>query len=105
MTEMENDKVMYWSERIREFYGTRDDGPLHYTLNELFPLKQYQFGELLLMGPNDPYTYLDCSYKDWSTTAKVLIDHVYNGYDPREITLTDALTVAAGPTGPLQNRV
>lgn len=105
MTLHENNKVIYWSEEIRQLYGTRDGGPLYYSMNELYPLRQYQFGELLVMGPNYPYTYLDCGYKNWDTTVRVLIDHIYNGYDPREIALTDDLKMPAFPTGPLQNRV
>lgn len=100
-----DEKIVYMSERIQTFYGTREGIALHYRPEELFPLKSYQFGELRVNGPNNPYPYLDCLYKDWDKSVRVLIDHVYNGYDPRVIPITDELCVPALPTGPLVDRV
>ena len=100
-----DNKIMYWSERIREFYGTRDNGPLYITPEELFPLKDYQFGQLLVKGPNNPYQYLNSGYPNWDKEVRVLIDHYYNGYDPRVIALTPELAIPAQPTGPLIDRV
>jgi lipopolysaccharide cholinephosphotransferase len=36
---------------------------------ELFPLKRYTFGPLVVWGPNNPVPYLNRGYKDWQTKA------------------------------------
>jgi lipopolysaccharide cholinephosphotransferase len=99
-----NDKFIYWAPNIAEFYAMRDGGPVYYTPEELFPLKEYPFGELLVMGPNNPVPYLDVYYKDWHSTGRVQVDHEYNLYDPNAITLTDEYRVPAKPTGPIIDR-
>ena len=99
-----NDKIIYWDPNIQEYYATRDEGPVYYTPEELFPLKEYHFGELLVMGPNNPFPYLDIYYKGWRTTGLVLINHRFNIYDPCPINLTDEHKVPAMPTGPLEHR-
>lgn len=41
-----------------------------YFLNgELFPLKLYSFGPLMLYGPNKPISYLDRAYPNWNKSA------------------------------------
>lgn len=37
--------------------------------NELFPLKRYTLGPLVVWGPKDPVPYLNRSYKDWEEKA------------------------------------
>jgi phosphorylcholine metabolism protein LicD len=36
-----------------------------YNYDELYPLKNYNFGPLVLKGPNDPIKYLDRTYPNW----------------------------------------
>ncbi len=105
LTVNQDGKIMYSSENIREYYGIRDGGPQHYKIDELYPLKEYSFGELKVLGANDPYTYLDCAYENWASEARIQIDHYYNIYDPEAIPLTADLTGPAQPTGPLLDRV
>lgn len=99
-----DDKIIYWSHYIQVWYATRDGGPVYYTPDELFPLKEYHFGELSVMGPNNPFPYLDAYYKNWQTSARILLDHVENIWDPRTIMLTDEHKVPGVPTGPLEHR-
>lgn len=37
--------------------------------NELYPLKPYKFGPLVLNGPNNHQNYLDRAYTNWKTVA------------------------------------
>jgi len=41
----------------------------YFNYSELFPLKDYTFGPLILKGPNNPYQFLDRAYPNWQTTA------------------------------------
>lgn len=38
-----------------------------YNHDEVYPLKEYKFGPLLLKGPNMPSKFLDRTYKNWET--------------------------------------
>ena len=42
----------------------------YFSENELFPLKKYTFGPLILYGPNLAINYLDRTYPDWNSTAE-----------------------------------
>ena len=44
----------------------------YFTKNELYPLKNYKFGPLLLSGPNIAYNYLNRTYPNWFNTAEAL---------------------------------
>ncbi len=50
----------------------------YYLEEELFPLKQYKFGNLLLNGPNYPLDYLDRMYPNWRFVGKHIFDHKEN---------------------------
>ncbi len=96
---------IYADKPTSTYFAKRDDGPIYYTQDELFPLKQYPFGDLVVWGPQDPYPYLDNYYKGWRTTAKFLESHRTYSYSPKTVVLTEDDTVPAQPLGPLENRV
>ncbi len=96
---------IYMYRKIRKVFGKRDNGPIYYTEDELYPLKEYTFGELTVMGPNNPFTFVDLYFKDWRTTAKFLKSHNKQTYYSTEVILTDELKVPARPTGPLEDRI
>lgn len=60
-------------------WGAKRDGkPPHFKSSEIFPLKQYVFGPIIVMGPNNPYPELDAWYgADWNSVA-------YRGYDHKK---------------------
>lgn len=51
--------------------------------SELFPLKRYQFDTLMLLGPSQPYRYLNTTYgDDWYKVKKNhIIDHESNSFN------------------------
>jgi len=55
-------KLVYKDEKQRNFYKHE-----YYYLDEIFPLKKYRLGPLILDGPRDPYPYLSRAYGDWKT--------------------------------------
>lgn len=50
----------------------------YYLDSELFPLKKYKFGRLLLNGPKYPLDYLDRMYPNWRYVGKHIFDHKKN---------------------------
>lgn len=98
--------VMLWEE-YNDFFRyerTVNDLGWLYTLSiqrtDLFPLREYEFGELYLMGPRNPYPYLDFVYKNWAKIG-VISNHSTNFR--REIVLTDQDKIPAVPMGPLKD--
>ncbi len=67
-----NDKFyykMHWNQE-------KTAGIVYMKAEELFPLRSYVFGPLVVSGPNNPYPYLDRWYGyDWSTIACGSYDH------------------------------
>ena len=96
-------RYFYADKATQCFYATRDGGPIYYTKDELFPLKEYRFGALTVWGPQDPIPYLDNYFKRWQTQARFLVNHAQ--YDSKTIRLTDQDKVPAQPVGPLIDRV
>jgi hypothetical protein len=41
----------------------------YYFYNEIFPIKEYTFGPIILKGPNNPYDFLERTYPNWKYTA------------------------------------
>lgn len=41
----------------------------YYFYNEIFPIKDYTFGPIILKGPNNPYLFLERTYPNWRFTA------------------------------------
>lgn len=98
-------KYIYADPGTQMYFAQRDDGPIYYTQDELFPLRPYTFGALSVWGPQDPYPYLNNYYKEWQTTAKFLINHATYSYSSKTVILTDKDKVPAEPLGPLEDRV
>lgn len=42
----------------------------YFLHDEIYPIKTYKFGELILYGPNNPFNYLTRTYNDYNTISK-----------------------------------
>lgn len=99
----ENDIIYEWN----QFKEPRNDRNIAIYSNELFPLKDYKFGNFHVKGPNNPFNYLICCYgKDCINVAHYGQSHndtenIKNG----TIELTQVDKIPAQPIGPLQDRV
>lgn len=49
----------------------------YYKDDEIFPLKDYKFGNLTIKGPNNPVPYLERQYGDWKTPVKEKGHHTF----------------------------
>lgn len=72
-------KLRDFETRIDIFFMNKDENGIYryrfpfniqysnewYKHDELYPLKEYKFGPLLLKGPNMPSKFLDRTYKNW----------------------------------------
>lgn len=100
---VERKNKIFYDPRRNVYWIKRDGGPIYITKDELYPLKEYQFGEITLLGPNNPNPFLNCSFgHNWPNVA-----HKWNHFtDQREIVvLTEKDKLPAQPTGPLEDRV
>ena len=98
----ENDITYRW-----KFKNPRNDKNVAIYANELFPIKDYKFGNLLVKGPNDPFQYLICCYGP-KCMDEAHFGHFHFGrkyVKKGTIKLTKKYKVPAMPTGPLQDRV
>ena len=84
-------------------FGWREEEQIFFKKDELYPLKEYTFGELKLYGPNNPIEYLNYKYENWNQVADKF-NHKFN-IEKEKVKLTDEDRVPAGPTGPLENRI
>ena len=90
-------------------YGYRDGEEIFINKDELFPLKEYKFGECTVMGPKEPSKYLESMYgKDVFEVAYQW--HAHSNDFMHKVTsvkihLTEKDKVPAQPTGPLRERV
>ena len=66
---------------------------------DLFPLKDYQFGDFFVKGPQNPYPYLARVYKKWKDIASYYINH---NYILDFAYISDKTMHCAMPTGPLK---
>jgi lipopolysaccharide cholinephosphotransferase len=59
----------------------RENWPLDYFYdNELYPLRKYRFGDVLLNGPNKPYTFLTRSFGNgWEINAEIKVENKNSG--------------------------
>jgi len=79
------------------------DKKVIFTVNELYPLKEYPFGEIVLYGAKNPTPFFNRSYgKDWANMA-VKYNHASRGRRA-VVRLTKEDKRPAQPTGPLQDR-
>lgn len=90
-------------------FGYRDGEEIFITQDELYPLKQYAFGDFVVMGANSPINYLKSMYgKDCLTTAYQWHAHrngVLQSVKKVKMTLSDKEKVPARPTGPILEKV
>jgi lipopolysaccharide cholinephosphotransferase len=99
ITHVVNDKVFY----ERSFWGNRGDIPQFLTLEELYPLTMYEFGEYRVYGPAKPDLFLYAKYgHNWLTQA-----HHYNHTNThqKELVYSYGPFFPAQPTGPIKNRI
>lgn len=83
-------------------YYYKEKKTVRFYLDELYPLKEYSFGETVLYGPRKTDRYLARWFgKDWENKA-VKYNHASR---EREVALlTEEDRRPAQPTGPLENR-
>lgn len=99
--------IMLFSKQNNKYvYDTKHIGPYHKSIffdeKDLFPLKKYEFGQLMIMGPQNPVPYLNLAYPDWQTHAH-MSNHFYFG---GPITpLLEEYLIPAQPTGPLNDNI
>ena len=65
---VEENKKIYFEKR-KAARGMRKGDFIFFTADELFPLREYTFGELTVYGPNNPINYLNYKYPGWRHTA------------------------------------
>ena len=81
-----------------------------FYVDELFPLRKYQFGEIEVFGPKESQPNLNRLYPGWHKYAVIQQPHNLhirlNGIEQKtKFLLTPRLLQPAMPTGPLQDRV
>jgi len=108
LRERKNGKIYYVSRHKRKHlvWGHRDGDEIFVTDQEVYPVKEYRFGELTLHGPQDPLPYFNAIFgNDWNEIAYQTINH--RGRLARKVkkTLTDHDRKPALPTEPLLDRV
>lgn len=94
--QQENNKICYsWKKNKSEFKIE------FININELFPMKDYKFGNFLIKGPNNPIKYLVSCY------GEQCMDEAYYGRTKKFWTmkLTSKDKAPANPTKPLQNNI
>lgn len=98
-----DDKLMYINYLKKP---VRDDGQFFMKVDEVFPLKKYLFGPLLLNGPQNPSNYLKLWYgDDWNDVGYKDYDHSKEkGLKKVKVFLTDETRKPALP-GALEHHV
>ncbi len=90
-------------------YGYRDGEEIFITKDELYPLKEYKFGNFAVMGPQAPMKYLESMYgKDVLEIAYQWHAHkndFFHKLTKVKMHLTEKDRVPAQPIGPLEERV
>ena len=101
LTFVKDGKVFYTSPS----WGNRGEFKLYKTLDELFPLQDYQFGALVVKGSNDPSLYFNAFYgSNWYDVAKVRSYHPNKVIAGKTFTLKEEDRVPAFPVEPLEDR-
>lgn len=97
--------VMIFVERNGIYEYENKDVPWYhdakFAAKDLYPLKDYEFGECKLLGPNNPYPYLSKVYKKWQIKAYIW-SHFYNIKTSKYLN-KGSVQPHAKPTGPLKN--
>jgi len=74
LTYQENDLIFYSCPKLQKAWR-RGNRPLFFKDEELFPLKEYDFGIFKIIGPNIPNPYLKAAYgKNCLKRAVAIID-------------------------------
>lgn len=68
-------KIVMCNKKFRQCYVNCE-----YRTSEMFPLKKYRFGELELMGPNNPFGYLERYYAKHCMAVNVIDLRDENGF-------------------------
>ncbi len=97
---LNDSKVEFTSELCRKTWPTA-----YFSLEELYPLKNYKFGLFDVVGPAKPHPVLTRRYKA-SWFKKGIINSGHAGIKRKNITitLTDKERIPAQPLGPLEDR-
>ncbi|MFH1254761.1 MAG: GNAT family N-acetyltransferase [bacterium] len=99
-----NDITYKWC----KFKNPRNNRNVPIYANELFPLKDYKFGNIFVKGPKNPYPYLICCYGE-TYMDEAIYGHAHGknkGHVKKgTMTLTKKDRIPAMPTGPLQDRI
>lgn len=85
-------------------FGSRNGEELYITQSELYPLQEYQFGEIRVIGARDPLPYLHALYGEDCMDVGYQWHNHTNGMQKipaGKISLTEENRKAAQPTGPL----
>ena len=89
-------------ERNRKIYWYKDNIE-RFTLDEIYPLKEYPFGEIVLFGPRKTDRYLAYWFgEDWDSIA-IKYNHAFPERDV-VVRLTEEDKRPAMPIGPLEDR-
>lgn len=68
----ENNNIVYANKKVNDIYKK-----YYHETDHLYPLKKYNFGNIMLWGPNNPIPYLDRAFgTDWSNTGYRSYDHL-----------------------------
>lgn len=68
----ENNKFVFTVEENKKTWPNE-----YFMKDEVYPLRQYKFGNLSLSGPNKSYDYLTRTYKPgWETNVKIHYSHI-----------------------------
>lgn len=91
----------------RMIWAYRDGKEIYSTFNEIYPLKKYTFGEMVVSGPHKPEPGLTYNFgNDWFEVAYQSFLHETTKMVKKvKMKLTDIDRVPALPTGPLFNRI
>jgi GNAT superfamily N-acetyltransferase len=101
--EQKNNDITYdWT----YFKQPRNRNHIAIYANELFPIKDYKFGNFFVKGPSNPLKYLTCCYgKNCLDTASYGHSHGAAGRIKGTINLSPKDKLPAMPVGPLKDRV
>jgi phosphorylcholine metabolism protein LicD len=62
----------------------------YFYIKNLFPLRPYKFGPLVVLGPNNPIDYLDRAYgDDWMTVRRQTLSHKDLSFSNNEEVITE----------------
>lgn len=74
-----------------------------FNVKDVFPLKKWKFGNLEIMGPNNPYPFLNKNYKDWDKITYIQWQHIEEKDSNEENKIPVKLTTKDIPALPLPN--